>query len=119
VVDATGGADFESISDAASSGITSGAIIEVQGLIDPITNAPVAYSNINVLVPTNASEIFPILLPHGISIMPVDSTPFKMPLGLRRCGIYLNDGDGIVWEPSAPFVKVWTISSLGQSTVLP
>jgi len=26
---------------------------------------------------------------------------------------------GIVWEPSAPFVKVWTISSVGHSIVLP
>ncbi|MFK5956595.1 MAG: hypothetical protein QM477_09145 [Planctomycetota bacterium] len=74
-MDARGGADFESISAAATSGITSGAIIAVQGLTDPATGSPVAYSNLNFLVPTNGSETFPILLPHGVSLIPVDSTP--------------------------------------------
>lgn len=26
---------------------------------------------------------------------------------------------GVVWEPSAPYQKVWTLSSLGQATVIP
>jgi len=76
VVDARGGADFESISAAATSGITSGAIIEVQGLVTGGPGSvPVAYSNDNVLNPGGAVETFPILLPHGVTLMPADSTP--------------------------------------------
>lgn len=78
VVDGSGSTPgaYKSISAAIATVTGPGAVIEIVGLVDPASGMPTGYSD-NPFFPTTtqSAEIFPILVPPGVTLRRLGSAP--------------------------------------------